>query len=238
MMIFKRKSEKSKSLSRLASAYGTDKVQHNYIPLYERHFGARRDSPLTLLEIGIGSGGSLQMWRDYLPRATIIGIDSLDKSAFESSRIRVYQGDQADPAFLHRVAAENGGVDIVIDDGSHVGSDLLASFRTLFPLLKRGGLYVIEDMHTSYWSGFGGNFRDLNTGATSTSFVKTLIDGLNCHWIPGYAPSDLDLSIDALHCYPKIAFISKGENPKRLRPFEERMMEESLRDASDPAASP
>jgi len=219
---------KAKSLAELTEVHRTDKVAHGYLPHYERHFGPLRGRPLHILEIGIGPGGSLPLWHDYFPQALVLGIDINEKPDYPSPRIRVYRGDQADAEFLRRVVEENGGVDIVIDDGSHVSSDVLASFRTLFPLLNEGGLYVIEDIHVSYWTGFGGNFRDLSRGGSTAIFIKNLIDGLNCHWIPGREPADQDLTIDAVHCYPKLAFISKGNNPKVQRPYEIRMMQESL----------
>lgn len=216
------------SLEELAELHRTDKLEHGYMPYYQHHFEAYRERPVRLLEIGVGPGGSLRVWRDYFRRGQIVGIDTADKSVFESDRVHVYQGDQTDADFLRRVVREMGRVDIVIDDGSHINEQVLGSFEVLFPLLSNPGWYVIEDLHTSYWSPYGGEFRDLDTGRTTTSSIKTMIDGLHCHWIPGRNPSDRDLSINALHCYPKIVFISKGNNPRIHRQYELRMMRESL----------
>ncbi len=218
-------------LPELAAKHRTDKLRHGYIPRYERHFGPLRALPVRLLEIGVAKGRSLFMWRDYFPAAHITGLDIVDLTALATPRIRIYHGDQSNAELLQRVVAESGGIDIVIDDGGHVNRDVIASFHTLFPLLSQGGLYVIEDIHTSYWSAYGGEFRDLNTGRTTASFVKGLIDGLNCHWIPGRTPTDRDLGIDGVYCYPKLVFISKGDNPQLQRPSELRMMQASLDEA-------
>jgi hypothetical protein len=220
------------TLEDLAALHGTDKLVHGYLPHYRRHFEELRDRPLKLLEIGIGPGGSLKMWRDYFAQAQVIGLDNRDKSEISGERLTVLRGDQSDPGLLRRILEQVGGLDIVIDDGSHVSSDVLASFHVLFPALPVGGWYVIEDLHTSYWRPFGGEHLDLDTGRTSASFVKNLIDGLHAHWIPGREPSELDRTIAEVHCYPKLVFIAKGENPRRVRPYDERMMLATL-DADD-----
>ena len=225
----------ARSLAELAAIHPTDKVRHGYLAPYERHFAPLRESPVRLLEIGIGPGGSLPLWRDYFENGLVIGLDINDKSQLAGERIRVYRGDQADPDLLRRIVAESGGLDVVIDDGSHVNSDVLNSFRTLFPLLAPGGLYVIEDMHTSYWRKYGGEHRDLDSGRTSVSFVKRLVDGLHCHWIPGRIPDELDLLVTELHCYPKLAFVYRGVHAPDLRPYEERMMQDTLTPTDHPA---
>lgn len=224
--------ESRSTLAELAALHGTDKLAHGYLAHYEHHFASLRDRPVRLLEIGIGPGGSLSLWQDYFERGAIAGLDINDKREFAAERIAVHRGDQSDAGLLRRIVAELGGVDVVIDDGSHVNAHVLASFTALFPLLSDGGWYVIEDMHTSYWSGFGGDHRDLDSGRTSASLVKSMIDGLNCHWIPGREPRERDLAIAAVHCYPKIAFISKGANPRAVRPFDSRHMEATLTEAA------
>ncbi len=150
----------------------------DYLPIYEAELGRFRDRPIRLLEIGVQNGGSLQIWRKYLGApATIFGID-IDHGcgAFDSADLPVRIGSQSDPQFLRRVVEEMGGLDIVIDDGSHVGADQIASFRTLFPLVSIDGIYIIEDVHTSYWREYdGGVDRD----GTVMAFMKDLIDDLH-----------------------------------------------------------
>jgi hypothetical protein len=212
------------SLTPLAIKHGTDKWTHGYIPKYENHFSALRLRKMNILEIGIGgyadpkSGGeSLRMWKDYFPNSTIYGIDIHDKKAHEEDRIRIFQGSQTDSEFLRAVAEKVGTLDIVIDDGSHVNEHIVSSFNTLFPLLTKNGIYVVEDMQTSYQSKYGGSSENLDALSTSTGMFKKLIDGLNYQWISGRTPSYLDENIVSLHLYPKIAFVLKGVNGKDPR---------------------
>lgn len=212
----------------LATLHGTDKWNaHWYIEHYDRHFRERRGRPLTLLEIGIGGddrpdvgGSSLRMWRDYFPRALIAGIDQYDKTQVRGPRIRTFQGDQSDPEFLAAVVQSLAGVDIVIDDGSHRSSDVLASFATLFPLLRADGIYVIEDVETSYWPEYGGCPDPKADATTTVGFAKRLLDGLNYReWRdengPDAVPSFNDRHVVAVHAYHNLFFIEKGLNIDR-----------------------
>ena len=205
----------------LAVKHGTDKWgRHWYARHYQTHFAPRRAEPLAVLEIGVGGyedttkgGASLRMWKEYFPQARIFAIDVYDKSGLEEDRIRIFTGSQADPAFLDRVAAETGPLDIVIDDGSHRNPDVIASFEALFPRLREGGIYAIEDMQTSYWPSYGGS-TDLAAGHTMMALVKRLADGLNhAEFIrPGYQPTFTDLNVSSLHVYHNLAFVYRGRN--------------------------
>jgi hypothetical protein len=136
--------------------YDSDKIANGYLAAYDPVLEPWIDKEITLLEIGIYHGGSLLLWRDYFPRGIIVGIDREPPRDFRTpDRVRVFQGDQADRAFLTRVAAESApqGFDIIIDDASHIGELTKISFWHLFDRhLKPGGLYVIEDWGTGYWS--------------------------------------------------------------------------------------
>jgi hypothetical protein len=216
-------------LTELSLRFGSDKWGlHQYTPHYERHFGPLRDRPLTILEIGVGGydvpvlgGGSLRMWKRYFHRAMVYGIDIHDKRQFEEQRIHIRQGGQADPEFLDRLIAETGPLDIVIDDGSHVCGDVLASFRLLFPKLRVGGVYVIEDLQTSYWPGRGGNSVDLADPTTSMGLLKQLVDGLNHEelypsGVRALAPTDG--LVKGVHFYHNLAFVEKGVNTEGTLP--------------------
>ncbi|WP_371348770.1 class I SAM-dependent methyltransferase [Ancylobacter sp. IITR112] len=133
---------------------------HHYIPLYERYFAPYRGRPVRLLEIGVSKGGSLWMWRRYFgPDAVIYGID-IDPAcaAYDGVAGQVRIGSQVDVAFLHRVVDEMGGVDIVLDDGSHLMEHLPVTLEALFGRLSDGGLYMVEDLHTAYWREYGGGY--------------------------------------------------------------------------------
>ena len=211
-----------RDLNRLAVFYGTDKWgAHYYTQHYVTHFEPYRHRKLNVLEIGIGGyrdvragGESLRMWRTYFPRAIIHGLDIHDKSYHRERRIHTYQGSQNDPAFLNQVAADIGRLDIIIDDGSHISEHVITSFKTLFPLLEKGGLYVIEDTQTSYWPDWKGDAHDRNTPRTSMGFLKALVDGLNYEEFPDktYEPTYFDRHITSIHFYHNLVFIYKGDN--------------------------
>jgi cephalosporin hydroxylase len=134
---------------------------HHYIPIYDRYFAAYRGKKVRFLELGVSKGGSLNLWRKYFGEdAIIFGID-IDPECKQydgiSGQVRI--GSQDDPEFLSKTVAEMGGVDIILDDGSHMMPHVHASMEILFPLLSTGGIYMIEDLHTAYWRMFGGGYQ-------------------------------------------------------------------------------
>jgi hypothetical protein len=152
----------------------------HYLPLYDRYLAPYRERPVRMLEIGVFKGGSLALWRRYLgPAATIFGIDiDPDCAAFDGQHGQVRIGSQDDPAFLADVIAEMGGVDIVLDDGSHDSRHIRTSFRALFPHLSDGGLYMIEDLHAAYWPDYSGGY---DAPESFMNEVRMLIDDMH-HW--------------------------------------------------------
>jgi hypothetical protein len=209
------------SLREIALRTGTDKEGvHSYTAAYERHLRHLRDSPIRLLEIGVGGyadpakgGESLRMWKEYFPRAEIVGIDIHDKAALAEQRIAIVRGDQSDPDFLARVGREFGPFDVIIDDGSHYSAHVIASFVGLFPFLADGGIYVVEDLQTSYWETYGGSSTEGRAG-TSMTFLHALVDGLNHAEfdVVGYVPSKFDEGIQSIAFYHNLAFVEKGAN--------------------------
>jgi hypothetical protein len=131
----------------------TRKPRH-YFAEYEKLFRGIRDAPIRLLELGISSGASLLIWRDYLPNAMIVGIDINHRPACldGESRIHTVRGSQDDPAALDEAARLVGGAfDVIIDDAAHIGYLSKRAFYYLFPRwLKPGGHYVIEDIGTAF----------------------------------------------------------------------------------------
>lgn len=149
-----------------------------YFEAYERHLSRYRNRPAKMLEIGVGSGGALQMWRRYFGQdMTLVAVDISESFANRGraagADIRI--GDQSDTAFLDEVIKEFGTFDIVIDDGSHIMEHMRASFDFLYPKLAVDGVYIVEDMHTCYWSRFGGGYRK---GDTFMEYAKGLCDEL------------------------------------------------------------
>ena len=213
----------ARNLTMLAVLHGTDKwgSHHWYTPHYEAHFRALRKKRLKILEIGVGGysdpsagGESLRMWKYYFPRSEIYALDLYDKSPLEEPRIRIFRGNQDDPACLRHVAEEMGRVDIVIDDGSHVNAHVITSFQTLFPLLEPGGIYAVEDTQTTYWPAYGGDSYELNSPKTMLGFLKSLADAVNYQEIArrGYEPSYFDRNVTGVHFYHNLVFVTKGAN--------------------------
>ncbi len=124
----------------------------SYLREYARLLHGRRDAPLRILELGIATGTSLLLWHEYLPKATIVGVDILPAPdcVIGKERIICLRGSQDDPHTLDRAAALAGGpFDLIVDDASHIGYLTKRAFAYLFPRwLLPGGHYVIEDFGT------------------------------------------------------------------------------------------
>lgn len=129
----------------------------HYLEIYERHLCKFVGKQIKILEIGVEYGGSLQLWKKYFgENCEIIGIDIDQKTKYEEDQIKVEIGSQSDIKFLNEINQKYGPFDIIIDDGSHMQIDILNSFYFLYPKLKNGGVYIVEDVHTAYFPGFGG----------------------------------------------------------------------------------
>lgn len=153
-------------LSNLAVQHGTDKWNHHfYTEHYEKALSHLQNETFNLLEIGIGGygfpeqgGASLRMWADFFPNANIIGLDFCDKSKIDirNRKIVAVQGDQYSKEDLLKLQTDHGPFTVIVDDGSHMCEHQIKSFETLFPLMPDGGIYIIEDIETSYWKDYGG----------------------------------------------------------------------------------
>ena len=165
-------------LTILANKYGSDKGnqhgdKHKFTEIYERYFKQFKDKEIILLELGVKDGSSLNIWYDYFPNAKIYGLDINDKSMYNNERIECVVLDQSKKENLEDFARNaNISFDIIIDDGSHHISDQQITFGHLFPLLKNGGLYVVEDLHTSLKDSttmLYGRFMENNDDKTNTT---------------------------------------------------------------------
>ena len=210
------------NLEKLAETHGSDKkFGHNYIPLYERFFHPMRKRTKALLEIGVGGydnpdhgGESLRIWKYYFPRALIYGLDIYEKRIPAEDRISIFQGSQTDAETLGEIHREAGDFDIIIDDGSHRSPHIIKTFGLLFPLLKDGGLYVIEDTQTSYWPQYDGANPEEKSVQTTCNYFKELTDGLNHaeFLIPGYETTVMERTITGMYFAHNIIIIEKGRN--------------------------
>lgn len=196
-----------------------------YISTYDREFARfiNTSKPVNLLEIGVQNGGSLEIWSELLPPgSTIIGVDIDPRCAeltFQSSAIKVVIADASSPETLENILGDLR-FDIILDDGSHRSDHVIASFKACFPRLADGGLYIIEDLHTSYWPEFGGGYRA--TGS-SIEWLKALIDAEHTDYIRE-PDANTETSIDFLQTmnqfirriafYDSVCVIEKYAYPK------------------------
>ncbi|RYZ66060.1 MAG: class I SAM-dependent methyltransferase [Proteobacteria bacterium] len=185
----------------------------HYLPIYDRWFSRARGTPVKFLEIGVLDGGSLDFWRRYFgPEATIVGIDNNPACADRVTPPNIVRiGSQADPQFLEQLAKELGPFDFILDDGSHVGWHQSASFNALFAHVKVGGLYIIEDTHTSYFANHDGGYR---RHSSAIELGKTLVDDLHGwyhrHETRPWAKSE----IPAVHFYDSMIVVEKDRHPR------------------------
>ena len=190
----------------------------HYFPIYERHFKDFVYKPVTFIEIGCGQGGSLQMWKRYFgPHARIIGIDiDPECKKFEEDQVEVYIGQQQDHQLLQSLINQVGTPDIVLDDGSHVMSHIIASFQFLYPRMAKNGIYMVEDLHTAYWDEYEGGLRK---PSTFIELCKNLIDELNAdHTRGSLSPTEFTKSTLSMHFYDSVAVFERGTHTKKWAP--------------------
>jgi hypothetical protein len=181
---------------------GVWKWKH-YFSVYHRYLGRFVGREFDLAEIGVFSGGSLQMWREYFGEGCRIhGIDIKEACKdYEDARTRIHIGDQSDRAFWRRFKSEVPSLDVVIDDGSHQYEHQRATMEELLPHLRPGGVYVCEDIHgrwhsfSSYLAGF---LRQLN--------AQALLPGP----ILASQATGIQRSIYSMHFYPYLVVIERS----------------------------
>ena len=152
----------------------------HYFSIYEKYFSKFKNKDIRVLEIGVSGGGSLQMWKNYFgSNSVIVGID-IDTRCYQyaDENIFIEMIDQNNKSDIDNIIEKYGNFDLIIDDGSHINGHVINSFNWLFPILNDGGLYLIEDTHTSYWHEYGGGFRTENT---SVEHSKKLVDHLTSY---------------------------------------------------------
>jgi hypothetical protein len=139
----------------------------HYFDIYHRHFSKFVGREVHVLEIGIYSGGSLKMWRDYFgPECHVYGVDIEEAcKVYEDDHTKVFVGDQADREFWRRLKQQVPAVDILIDDGGHSPTEQIVTLEEMLPHLRAGGVYLCEDVHgalnrfAAYAHGFAHNLN-------------------------------------------------------------------------------
>jgi cephalosporin hydroxylase len=174
----------------------------HYFDIYDRHFAKFVGREVHIVEIGIYSGGSLDMWRHYFgDGARIYGVDIEEACrAYEADDVRVFIGDQADPCFWQRFLRQVPRIDIVVDDGGHQAHQQIATVKALLPPMAPGGVFLCEDVHDAH--------HDFH------AFIDGLTRPLNN--VPGFlctAPSALQQHVSSVHRYPLVVVIEKPQLP-------------------------
>ena len=210
------------SLKELSLKYDTDKsTAHNYTHIYETYLSNFKNKRIKLLEIGIGGyssssdgGGSLKMWRDYFKKGKIAGLDIEDKFLKLGKRVHIFKGSQESTKDLSKIIKLFKNFDFIIDDGSHLNNHQIRTFEILFPYLKNGGFYFIEDIQTSYMLKYGGDGFYLNNRKTAINYFKSLIDKINHQEIenPFFKADYFSKNITEIHFYHNLIVIKKEKN--------------------------
>ena len=183
----------------------------HYLEIYERHLARFRGREVHVMEIGVYFGGSMQMWKHYFgPLARIYGVDIFPGcKQFEEDRIQIFAGDQSDRGFLRDLREAVPKVDILIDDGGHRMEQQITTFEEMFPHIAEDGVYICEDMHTSYWPDFGGGYR---RPGTFVEAAKGLVDQLNAWYTrepDSFKVDDVTRAAHSIHFYPGMVVIEK-----------------------------
>lgn len=210
-----------KTLDQLGIEHKTDKASttHGYLNTYEKYFESWRDKEFVLLEIGVASGGSFRMWKEYFPNAKVYGIDNNPDCAQEG----VFIGSQTDVNFLRDVISKIGAPSIIIDDGGHVGDDQIITFKELFTKVAPNGFFIVEDTHTFYCHTYGG--ANPNTGRDSNVYkffselplhVDVVGRGMcgntevSLNWTNGSIPCpEYSPYLDSMHIHPSLWILKR-----------------------------
>ena len=221
------------------------KNAHCYSFMYAEvfaHLDSSQPRPLELLEIGIDATNSLTLWKAALGNGVHVhgvdngkkhGVETLKKQQLrmEEENVTIHMGDQGDMEFLSQLKnATPSGFDVIIDDGGHTNKQQIASLKALWGHVRPGGVYVIEDLETQYYSGRGFGCYGLECGGgklgkpdTSIALLKSIIDVLNrdFHNGPNQYTSQFnighgtfsvvpgDASVRSLSCYRNLCAIFK-----------------------------
>lgn len=193
----------------------------HYFEIYERHFSRFRGTDVHVVEFGVYQGGSLQMWKHYFgPKCRIFGVDiNPECKRVEEDQIEVLTGDQEDRQFLKSLTKQTPRIDILIDDGGHTMKQQITTYEELFPHIDGNGVYLCEDLHTSYWPTWGGGLR---RRGTFVEYSKGFIDdlhGWHSRQPKHFNVNEFTRSVHSLHFYDSVLVIEKRhiEEPARVQ---------------------
>jgi hypothetical protein len=172
-----------------------------YFDVYETYFSKYKNKSPVVVEVGVQGGGSIQMWEKYFGEgAKIYGIDIdkgiLNHKPYYGENTKLFVGDQQSPEFWDIFLKEVPEIDVFIDDGGHTMQQQIVTFEKVFPHMSKGGIYICEDTHTSYFEGGldGGGYKDPNS---FIEYSKELIDII--YWNYREPKPELDNNIMDIH---------------------------------------
>lgn len=186
----------------------------HYFDIYHQHFNRFVGKEITILEIGVSQGGSLQMWKHYFgDKAKIYGIDvnPLCKN-LEEHNIEIFIGSQSNRKFLREIKEKIGKVDILIDDGGHTMEQQIVTFEEIFDMVKEDGVYLCEDLHTSYWMSYRGGYK---RKGTFIEYAKNFVDYINAYHSQekSFKVNEFTRTVKSVHFYDSIVVLEKGNVP-------------------------
>lgn len=203
-------------LEKLGNEFKPSKRHHNYLHWYDFHLNHLRQDAKKVLEIGVETPRSMKMWEEYFPNATIFGMD-IDETCkrVEGGRKKIFIGDQTNPDDLNRFLCEHGtNFDVIIDDGLHSEDSILTSFACLFPALKPGGVFIVEDIIKQ--PKVVQFFSDL---AQNVNFWPQNHPGSKWISVSHFEESDwLTRNVVGVSIHRYLAFVVRGENPE-INPY-------------------
>lgn len=187
---------------------------HHYLEIYDTHFKQFQGKNPVILEVGVQKGGSIEMWNYYFDnKCTIYGIDIDPKCKdIEQSfnNVKIITGDQANADFWTDLKSKIPKIDILIDDGGHGMDQQIITYESMFHHISDNGIYLCEDLHTSYWPEYKGGLKKPNT---FIEYSKNFIDLINAYHIREVYPRYNDLTFrkatNSIHYYDSVIVIQK-----------------------------
>ncbi|MDA7714267.1 class I SAM-dependent methyltransferase [Candidatus Pelagibacter sp.] len=150
----------------------------HYFEIYEGIFAKFKNKKITFVEVGVGDGGSLYMWKEFFgKKARIIGVDlNPDTKKLEDDGFEIYIGDQSTKEFWSKLYKKIGKIDILLDDGGHRNLQQITSVVESIKKIRDGGMILIEDTHSSYMKKMG--FRNPSK-YSFINFCNLLIENIH-----------------------------------------------------------
>ncbi len=197
----------------ISDKHNPTKYKKEFLKIYSNYFKDYKDKEINILEINVYKGESLKIWREYFSKAKICGID-INEIKFKIDGVDIIKADQASVKDLTSICEKYKSFDIIIDDGGHHSNQITTSFNFLFDYLNDNGLYVIEDLQTSYFPRFGGSRFNLTLKTTSMNFLKSITDSVNYEQNdrPFYENKKFDGQVKFVHFFQNVAIIKKGKS--------------------------